>query len=156
MREFEQVTKFKGAIIPQRETEASAGYDIAAYYDGQIEPHETVMIATGIKCRMEKTEHLQLHLRSSVSIYNNLMIACGFGIIDADYYNNSKNEGHIYIPIRNLGDTTFYYKKGEKLAQGIFVPFLKTDSDNASGKRVGGYGSTSGYGDKYKKLTDEV
>jgi dUTP pyrophosphatase len=38
---------------------------------------------------------LQLALRSSTPKKKGLMLANGIGIIDADYYNNSDNEGHI-------------------------------------------------------------
>lgn len=156
MNKFERVTGFDNATLPVRKTRVSAGYDVSAYYDGEIKPHETVMVATGIKCQMDDDMHLQLHLRSSVGIKNDLMIACGVGIIDADYYNNEDNEGHIYIPIRNLGEKTFQYKAGDRLAQLVFVPFGKVDNDNAEGTRTGGYGSTSNDDGYYKTITDEV
>lgn len=156
MNKFERVTGFDNATLPVRKTRVSAGYDVSAYYDGEIKPHETVMVATGIKCQMDDDMHLQLHLRSSVGIKNGLMIACGVGIIDADYYNNADNEGHIYIPIRNLSDKPFTYKAGDRLAQGVFVPYCVTNDDDAQGERIGGYGSTSNGGKWYKKFTDEV
>lgn len=31
---------------------------------------------------------------------------------------------------------------GEKLGQGIFVKYAKTDDDTAEGERTGGFGST--------------
>ena len=33
-------------------------------------------------------------------------------------------------------------KVGDKIGQGIFLPFLLTDDDEADGERVGGMGST--------------
>lgn len=152
---FERVTGYEDAVLPERKTKDSAGYDICAYFGGEIKPFNTVMVATGIKCRMNPKTHLQLHLRSSVGIKNNIMLACGVGIIDADYYNNQDNEGHIYIPIRNLGDKPFTYHKGDRLAQCIFVPFDTTDNDMSVGERTGGYGSTSGNEKWYKPLIDD-
>ena len=34
-------------------------------------------------------------------------------------------------------------KKGEAIGQAIFMKYLTVDNDNATGKRVGGFGSTS-------------
>lgn len=33
---------------------------------------------------------------------------------------------------------------GDKIGQGIFLPFLLADDDESDGKRVGGMGSTGG------------
>lgn len=77
-----------------------------------------------------------------MGINNNVMLANGTGIIDADYYNNDDNEGHIMIPIRNLGDTPFEYNKNERLAQLIIMPYRITAKDRTTKKRIGGFGST--------------
>lgn len=63
----------------------------------------------------------------------------------ADYYNNSNNEGHIWVKITNdskRGDT-LVVNKGDAIAQGIILEYFKTDDDNADGVRNGGLGSTS-------------
>lgn len=127
--QFERVTGYEDADLPERKTEYAAGYD--------VKPYET-----GIKCRLNYDEHIQLHLRSSVGINNDVMLANGTGIIDADYYNNDDNEGHIMIPIRNLGDTPFEYNKNERLAQLIIMPYRITAKDRTTKKRTGGFGST--------------
>ena len=50
-------------------------------------------------------------------------------IIDADYYNNKDNEGHIWIRIQNEGDSTVNLNKGDAIVQGIFLKYLTTQSD---------------------------
>lgn len=139
---FEQVTGYHDAIMPERKTEFAAGYDLCAYHTGYVNPGEVVLIETGVKCKINPDEYLQLHLRSSVGINNAVMLANGTGIIDADYYNNDDNEGHIMIPIRNLGDTPFEYNKNERLAQLIIMPYRITAKDRTTKKRTGGFGST--------------
>ena len=64
-------------------------------------------------------------------------------IIDADYYNNKDNEGEIFFQLINLSPYTIQIKKGDKIGQGIFLPYYKTDDDVAEGQRKGGLGSTS-------------
>lgn len=85
---------------------------------------------------------LQVHLRSSIGIKNHVMLANGTGIIDADYFDNHDNEGHIHIPIFNYGEEPFYYSAGERIAQGIFLEYGKVDGDMTVAERTGGFGST--------------
>lgn len=139
---FETVTGYEDAWLPRRKTEYSAGYDVKPYESGFVMPRETKLIKTGIKCKLNYDEYLQLHLRSSVGIKKNIILANGTGIIDADYYNNEENEGHIMIPIRNLGNAPFEYKADERLAQLIIMPYRITAKDRTTDKRTGGFGST--------------
>ena len=43
------------------------------------------------------------------------------GIVDADYYNNEDNEGHIMLGLYNTTDSDITLTKGERVAQGIFL-----------------------------------
>ena len=71
------------------------------------------------------------------------MMANNVGVIDQDYYNSPGNEGHIMIPIYNFGQTVQTIEKGERVAQGIFVNYLRTDDDvSTEEKRISGFGST--------------
>ncbi len=42
----------------------------------------------------------------------------------------------------NFGLTDVQIKKGERIGQGIFLPFLKADNDEAEAERTGGFGSS--------------
>ena len=64
------------------------------------------------------------------------------GIIDADYYGNVDNDGHIMIQCINIKDEDVLIKKGDAIAQAMFQKYLVADDDNATGSRVGGFGST--------------
>ena len=55
-------------------------------------------------------------------------------MIDADYYNNKDNEGHIFVKIQNEGKETVKFKAGEAIVQGVFFKYLTTASDNFLGK----------------------
>ena len=43
----------------------------------------------------------------------------------------------------NIFDHDVEIKKGDSIGQAIFQKYFVTDDDNAEGKRVGGFGSTS-------------
>ena len=64
----------------------------------------------------------------------NIRLVNQVGVIDADYYNNENNEGHIFIKIKNEGENTVHFKAGQAIAQGIFFKYLTTKSDNDLGQ----------------------
>ncbi len=148
MRKFEIVTSFAhlNPTIPMRATESSAGYDLSSIEEVIIEPKQIKLIPTGLKVMMQKDEALFIFPRSSLAIKRGLMMSNSVGVIDADYYGNQDNEGHIMIPLMNMTDNPVIIKKGERIAQGIFMHYLKTTDDQArSNERKGGFGS-SGHG----------
>ena len=101
------------------------------------------LVPTGIKAYMQTDEFLQLANRSSNPLKRFLLLANGVGVIDADYYNNPDNEGHIMFQFVNFGVTDVTIKKGERIGQGIFLPFLKADQDETMSTRAGGFGSSN-------------
>ena len=140
-------TKLEGVlekvILPRRGTARSAGYDFYSPYKAVIQPNETVVIKTGVKCALEDGDVLMLYPRSSMGFKYGLQLVNTVGIIDADYYNNPSNEGHIMIGIKNTGIRTVVIDRGERFAQGVIVGYKITDDDNPMSEvRKGGIGST--------------
>ena len=132
--------------LPLRKTKYSAGYDIECAEDTLVQAFKPgikpTLIPTGIKAYMESDEVLYIYNRSSNPKKKNLILANSVGVIDADYYNNQDNDGHIMFAFYNIGDEDITIHKGEAIGQGIFQKYLITDDDNAEGKRTGGSGST--------------
>lgn len=127
--------------LPERSTSGSAGYDFFSTEDVTIPPHKSVKINTGVKAYMLSSESLEIYIRSSMAIKRNLMLTNQVGLIDSDYYGNPKNDGAIVIGLYNFGDEPQEIKKGDKIAQGVFRPYLNT-GDEPTGARSGGIGST--------------
>lgn len=146
IRGFEVVTAYKEKkiILPERKTDKSAGYDIACAQDVVLKAGKVTIVPTGLKAYMQEDEYLGIHIRSSMALKNSLSFINGQGIIDADYYNNTNNEGHIMLAIFNHGAADLAVKKGTRLAQGIFYKYLMIDGDNRNKGlvRQGGIGST--------------
>ncbi|BAP85014.1 dUTP diphosphatase [Paucilactobacillus hokkaidonensis JCM 18461] len=159
--------------LPMRQTKSAAGYDFECSEDfvlpsiwkykfvkifkllhkknevSDMEFQEAnavlkpFLVPTGIKAYMQPNEFLLLANRSSNPLKRRLVLPNGVGIVDADYYNNSGNEGEIFFQLLNFGVTDVKIKKGERIGQGIFVPYLTTDTETVpSKKRSGGFGST--------------
>ena len=101
------------------------------------------LVSTGMKCKLDPGTWLQLSVRSSSPLKYWLMMGNGIGVIDADYYNNSDNEGEIFFQIYNLSPFNIQIKKGEAIGQAIILPYGVTEDDVAGGERTGGFGSTS-------------
>ncbi len=132
-----------GVALPQRKTKHSAGYDLAAADTVTVEPQAVALIPTGLKAYMLPQEYLGIHIRSGLSIKKKLMLVNGQGVIDADYYDNPDNEGHIMIAVFNPGPDSVTIEAGERIAQGIFYRYLVADDDEgADAVRQGGFGST--------------
>lgn len=154
MRKFERISeksfyrdvpngKYEDIILPKRSTINSAGYDFYSLYDIVIKPSERIVIPTGIKVCMNENEFLGIYVRSSLGFKFNTRMCNQVGIIDADYYDNKDNEGHIFVCLQNESDNDVVIKKGNKFVQGIFQPFLITDNDCTNTIRNGGIGSTN-------------
>lgn len=144
-RGFEIISTYKDKNInlPSRKTAKSAGYDLEAGTDVLIEAGKTGIIPTGLKAYMLDDEYLGIHIRSSLAFKKHLNLINAQGIIDADYYNNPDNEGHIMIGIINFGTEDVQIKKGMRIAQAIFYKFLTIDDEILDDTiRQGGFGST--------------
>ena len=79
-----------------------------------------------------------------MAVKRHLRLVNNEGIVDADYYNNPDNEGHMLLALYNDSDEDVTLQKGERVAQGIFYQYLLADQDGATPKqeRSGGFGST--------------
>lgn len=167
-RGFEVVKAYetKEINLPQRATAQAAGYDFEAaaetvipsiwksgivkaligiaseITDADVKAVKPTLVPTGIKAYMGEDEFLQLANRSSNPLKRFILLGNGIGVIDSDYYNNEDNEGHIYFQFLNFGLKDLTIKKGERIGQGIFLPFLKADQDESTTKRIGGFGSS--------------
>ncbi len=171
---FERVKDCPHAILPERKTKKSGGYDFYVS-ENTVVPSiwnlfknipsgdypvlfdlETVteltkkynvrptLVPTGVKAYIPDDAILQLSVRSSCPLKNWLVLANGVGIIDADYVDNIANEGAIYFQLINFFPFDIELKAGDCIGQGVIIPYLTTTDDNASGERVGGFGSTNG------------
>lgn len=130
--------------LPKRATALSAGYDMFIPFDIVVKPNMEITIPTGIKSYMLDDEVLLAHPRSGHGFKFYIRLANTIGVVDADYFENPDNEGHIKIKIRNEGDRLFTLNKGDAFCQVIFQKYLLADNDSFTGKeRIGGIGSTN-------------
>lgn len=134
--------EYDSIVMPARSTAGSAGYDIASPVNITIPGRCKRVIPSGLKVQIDEGYCMQLFIRSSLAMKKEIELQTAVSIIDADYYGNEANEGHVMIPVRNESALPVTIAAGDRIAQGVFVPFGKTDDDSASATRTGGVGST--------------
>ena len=132
------------AIIPTYGTEYSAGADLYALLDEDLEikPGETVMIGTGLAMAIPTGYAGLIYARSSLGSKKGLAPANKVGVVDSDY------RGEIKVPLFNQSKETQIIAKNERIAQIIFTPYLKvnfqeTDELDGTTRGTGGFGSTN-------------
>ena len=136
-------TNYEFINLPERGTACSAGYDVFAPAGFKLFPGDEIKIPTGIKAYMQNDEMLLAYPRSSLGFKYYCRLANTIGIIDADYYDNEDNEGHIWVKIRNESKKEMTIERGEAICQLIFQKYLLADGDSFDGEeRTGGIGST--------------
>ena len=147
--------------LPARATDGSIGYDFFSPFKFDLKPGEEIKLPTGIKIELDPHLIVMTVDRDGVSLplcvyewlgiyprsgqgFKHLRVANTVGVIDQDYYNNPKNEGHIWVKLVNGSpDKIFEFKAGEGFAQGIINLSLRTSNDQGqSEQRSGGLGST--------------
>jgi len=147
---------YKHIAKPERSTSKSAGYDFKLPFDIDVPANQTIVLPSGIKANMddlvrpESSNAIDVKLAGRVFLALYPRSSLGFGyrfsmpntipIIDADYYNNSDNEGHILIAFR-VG-VPLKLPAGSKFCQGIIQRYFTMEDDDAKGVRTGGIGST--------------
>ena len=129
--------------LPKRATSGSAGYDFYTPISITLKPGEDMVIQTGIRCEMNENLALLIYPRSGLGFKNYMRLANSTGIIDSDYF-YSDNEGHIMIKVRNESkDKTLIIDEGKGFSQGVFTAYYRTDDDETTETRNGGFGSTT-------------
>lgn len=104
-------TLFVDSILPKRQTEGSAGYDICSYRDYVIPPNDKQLIDTGLAFTVPIGTYGCIAPRSGMSCQGTHV---GAGVIDRDY------TGHVKVLLFNLNkDKDIVIKKGDRVAQLI-------------------------------------
>ncbi len=133
--------------LPEYETTYSSGFDIKASEDGVVPQGQTVAIPTGLfidkPCWIWKylswlvVPELQIRSRSGLSLKKSVMVGNGVGTIEIDY------DQEIKVIMFNHSNDDFYYKMGDRIAQGVIALSFRSPSLRVKQVvRKGGFNST--------------
>lgn len=131
------------AILPERKTDGSVGYDLCVDSDKPIEiqPHNSVIVSTGLAFEIPIGYAGCIYARSGISIKRNIRPSTCVSVIDSDY------RGDVMLPMYNDSDEVQIVEPYERVAQLVLhkvwipeVEVVEELSDTERGKK--GFGST--------------
>lgn len=128
--------------IPAYQTAGSVAFDLSPSQDAVIPPHEIRLVPTGLVICTPPGHMLAIAARSSTPLKRGLMIPNGVGIVDQDYCGP---DDEIKLQLLNFTDKPVEIKKGDRIAQGLFLALDRVEFEEVTSldsKTRGGFGST--------------
>ncbi|MDB5057595.1 MAG: dUTP diphosphatase [Chloroflexi bacterium] len=128
--------------LPEYASSGSVGFDLYCRHDMDVNPGDVALLPTGIAVATPPGYMLLVTSRSSTPRRKGLSVPHGVGVIDQDY---SGDGDEILCQFYNFTDHVVQVRRGERIAQGIFVRVDRADwdeVDNLSAPTRGGFGST--------------
>ena len=129
--------------LPNYETELSAGMDLRANIDEDIElgSLERVLVPTGLFIALPAGTEAQIRPRSGLAYKHGLTVLNSPGTIDADY------RGEVKVLLVNLSNQPFVIKNRERVAQMVVAKHEQPVWDevkelNETVRGEGGFGHT--------------
>lgn len=130
-------------ILPQYETEGSAGMDIKAYLEEPVtlKPGKRALIPTGLFLEIPEDFEVQIRARSGLAVKHGIGLTNGIGTIDSDY------RGEIKVSLINWGEEDFTINNGERIAQMVVSRYEKAELEEVeviseTTRGSGGFGHT--------------
>lgn len=108
--------------MPNYETAGAAGMDVEAGVSTQVtlQPGERTLVPTGFGVALPQGYELQVRPRSGLAIKYGVTIINSPGTIDSDY------RGEVKIGLINLGHDPFIIHRGDRIAQLVLAPVMRT------------------------------
>ena len=132
-----------GITLPAYATEGSAGMDLVAAIENDIEliPGKRVIVPTGFALELPVGFEAQVRPRSGLAANHGVTVLNTPGTIDSDY------RGEVKIILINLGDAPFVVTRGMRIAQLIVArheraTLVEQSSLSQTARGSGGHGST--------------
>lgn len=127
--------------LPTYATAGAVGFDLLCREDTEIAPRKLGRIPGNVIVQTPPGYMLLLTMRSGAPKRRGLLIPHGVGIIDQDYCGDGDE---LQVQVYNFRDEAVLVQRGERIAQGVFVPIMRVEWDeiNEVGLGRGGFGST--------------
>jgi dUTP pyrophosphatase len=116
-----------------------------------VAPGEVVLVPTGLAIEVPAGLFLGIFARSSTPFKRGLMVANGVGIVDPDY---SGPHDEVKIAVLNFTRAPVRIARGDRIAQGIFLPSPRVEWEEVDELRTesrGGFGATGRGSERVQK-----
>ena len=135
----------EGLPLPTYATPGSAGLDVVAAEDFDLQPGERHAVATGFKVAIPEGYEIQVRPRSGLAFKHGISVPNTPGTIDSDY------RGELKVLLINHGNQPFPVRRGERSAQLVPAAVTLAEFDEVeelceTARGAGGFGSTGGHG----------
>ena len=136
----------ENAVVPKRQTEFSAGYDLSACCCEPItvKAGQTVKVHTGVAMEIDGDKNTVglIYARSGIATKFGIAPANCVGVIDWDY------RGELIVALHNSSENDFVINHGERIAQLVLAPVFTPDVEvvtelSDTDRGAGGFGSTN-------------
>lgn len=127
--------------LPQYKTPGAAAFDLTAREAVEIPPKEFKYVPLNVAVETPHGYFLLLAARSSTH-KKGIWMANGIGIGDSDFSGDGDEYHAVYY---NFTDKPVVVEKGERIAQGVFVPRQQIEwieVETMKNKTRGGFGTT--------------
>lgn len=131
----------KAHPLPERHTEGAAAFDLTAREAVEILPGTVGLVHLNIAVETPHGYFMMVAARSSI-YKKGLIKPNGIGIIDPDFCGD---DDEIRASYYNFTDKPVLVEKGERIAQGVFIPIMKfgwQEVEKMDNKNRGGFGTT--------------
>ena len=128
--------------MPRYETAGAAAFDFTAAEEVVVAPGGVALVPTGLVVEVPLGMFLGIFARSSTPMKRGLMVANGIGVVDPDYCGP---EDEVKIAVMNFTTAAVTVKRGDRIAQGMFLTAPRVTWEEASELRQdsrGGFGAT--------------
>jgi dUTP pyrophosphatase len=130
------------AELPRYASAGAAAFDLAAAEAVTVAPRAFALVPTGLVVEVPAGMFLAIFARSSTPLKRHLLVANGVGVVDPDYCGP---DDEVKIALLNVGDQPVDVRRGDRLAQGIFLPAPRVEWDEVEALQPesrGGFGAT--------------
>lgn len=128
--------------LPSYQSPGATGFDFVCRTTETVAPGDLARLPTNVIVRVPEGFVLVVSLRSGTPRSKGLLIPHGVGIIDQDYCGPNDE---ILVQVYNFSSVPVTIERGERIAQGLFVPISRCEwreDDAPAYPSRGGFGST--------------
>lgn len=129
--------------LPAYQTTGAVAFDLSPRVDAVIQPGEVTILPANCIVEVPKGYVLLIAGRSSL-VKRGLILANSIGVVDQDFHGPKDELG---LQLRNITEQPVTVKRGDRLAQGFFMPVERAEwqelqLEEVTAESRGGFGST--------------
>lgn len=120
--------------IPTKGSKQAAGYDLYAPHGGVVPAWSRMLVPLEVCVELPPGYFGHILPRSGLAVRHGVHI--GAGVIDEDF------KGNVSVLLMNMSSEMFVFRKGDRIAQLVVMPYLAIEDQTGRERGVEGFGSS--------------